>query len=61
MALLPQDIDDVRVGIKTDRYTNEASVSHGIVSRFLQALSGLDHRFGHWGLIVLCRGFAPDP
>lgn len=35
---LEQHIEDIRAGIKTGRYANEASVSQGIVLRQLQAL-----------------------
>lgn len=36
---LAQDIEDIRVGIKAGRFSNEASVSQGIVLRILHALS----------------------
>lgn len=36
---LEQHIDEIRAGIKAGRFTNEASVSQGIVLRLLQALS----------------------
>lgn len=35
---LADDIDDIRVGIKSSMFTNEASVSQGIVLRLLHAL-----------------------
>jgi hypothetical protein len=35
---LEQHIEDIRAGVKAGRYTNEASVSQGIVLRLLQAL-----------------------
>ncbi|MCZ7600864.1 MAG: type I restriction endonuclease [Gammaproteobacteria bacterium] len=36
---LEEDIEDIRAGIKAGRFTNEASVSQGIVLRLLHALS----------------------
>lgn len=36
---LAQDIEDIRAGIKSGRFANEASVSQGIVLRILNALS----------------------
>lgn len=36
---LAQDIEDIRTGIKSGRFANEASVSQGIVLRILNALS----------------------
>ena len=36
---LGQDIEDIRTGIKAGRFTNEASVSQGIVLRILHSLS----------------------
>lgn len=36
---LKADIEDIRSGIKTGRFTNEAAVRQGIVLRFLQSLS----------------------
>ncbi len=35
---LEQDIEDIRAGIKAGRYSNEASVSQGIILRILHAL-----------------------
>ena len=35
---LEQAIEDIRVGIRAGRYTNEASVSQGIVMRILHSL-----------------------
>ncbi|OAN59504.1 hypothetical protein [Magnetospirillum moscoviense] len=36
---LAQDIEDIRAGIKSGRFANEASVSQGIILRILNALS----------------------
>lgn len=36
---LKQHIEDIRIGIRSGRFTNEASVSQGIVLRILSALS----------------------
>jgi predicted type IV restriction endonuclease len=37
--MLKPDIEDVRSGIKTGRFANEAAVRQGIVLRLLQSLS----------------------
>ena len=39
---LKADIEDIRSGIKTGRFTNEAAVRQGIVLRLLQSLRSRD-------------------